>query len=270
MSETLKNYNQKLLAILGTLALVGLSFILLTGMYYFIESTFFDKRDHLYQRGLNVEESTLGEAEEPKVSQAISFEAPELIDTAKALYLVPVSQVNTDIKAGNQREDLWLGRSSAFFRKGYSTFKYSGSYNNIVLHKQKENISTSVFDIKIHIKSFQDYVIQGKSYLLIYGATQDSNKDRQLSDQDLQSFFIYNIEKKQLTEVTEPGMGLISYQILYGTDEIALRFGEDSNKNGIINYQQEPVYVKKFSLSSGKTMNIVSPELLEELQSLIE
>ncbi|MEX0811625.1 MAG: hypothetical protein WD048_05360 [Chitinophagales bacterium] len=271
MDNKLKRYNQKLLAIIGTLVLVGIGMIFLTGGYFLVDRVIRDtQRRNAQDNALTVDGQVETDGTTTKIrKQEISFAKPRLIDTLQSIYLIPVSQVNLENPEIIENEGFKKG-SNAYGSRKYSYYRYSGSYNNIIIYNQKNNQKTPVFEVKVNINSFQNYIIQNKQYLFISGTTYDSNKDGKLKDSDLQSFFIYDIHEDKLETVEFEKMGLVDYYILYNTDEIILRFGKDKDENGEFDRYKEPIYMKKYSISENKTIDLINKELTNKLQKLIE
>lgn len=89
--EKIKTYNQKLLAVLGTIvalmALIGLiSILFFVGME--IGSSFGSKSED----GILSDEKIELLQKENKRQQIISYQIPELVDTVNLIYMIPVSQ----------------------------------------------------------------------------------------------------------------------------------------------------------------------------------
>lgn len=268
--DKLSRYNQKLLAVIGTMTLVGLGMLLLTGGFFFIsEISRSFRRDNVRDNALTVEANHVNPDGQKVKTQEISFSTPRLIDTLKTLYLIPVSQVNLQVPEA-ERDVVDISSSAYGKRSKYSYYQYTGSFNNIILFNQKENRKAAAFKEKVNINSFRNYMISGKHYLLIEGTADDSNKDGKLKESDLQSFFIYNIDDDILKSVSINGAGLVEYYILNDTDEIILRFGFDKDKNGEYDNYTEPTYLKKYSISENKTTDLLEPEMIKGLQDLIQ
>ena len=89
----IQKYNQKVLAILGTVSIVAVAIITIFLIFFSIAELFRD------QRSTTVIDNTLiadvdDESLPRKRVQEITFYSPMLIDTLSKTYLIPVSQVN--------------------------------------------------------------------------------------------------------------------------------------------------------------------------------
>ena len=265
--DKLSKYNQKLLAAIGTLALVGLGLLLLVGGGIFATELVRDyNRQNARDNALTIEAPSdpTAQANDAVRDQEITFGMPRLIDTLRAVYLIPVSQVN--LKDPESIED-----SEAFLRYDSKKFKYgsrySGRYNNIVVYDQTNDL---VFDSKTHISSFQPYAIQNTQYLLMEGTRTDSNQDKKLNSADLKSFYSYNLLTKELMEFTFDSMGLVDFYVTHDSDEVILRFAKDKDQDGEIDEYQEPAYLKRLQLSNYQIGDLLDPDITHKIQRLID
>ena len=158
MSDKLTQYNQKLLAIIGTTIAIGLGLmIVITGSVFVYELIRdMSKPDNDNALTVYIEQDSDETAQQLR-KQEISFSKPRLIDTLKSIYLIPVSQVNLENPEEVQNEE--PNRSDYFGKRKYPKYNYSGSYNNIVLLHHKTDTKSKVFDTKVNINSFENYII---------------------------------------------------------------------------------------------------------------
>jgi len=272
--DKLTKYNQKLLAILGTLLVVALTIILLgAGIFFIIDQVEDAKRNHARDNALVLENATQtndSTENQPVIrKQEISFDSPRLIDTLKALYLVPISQVNLkNPELIESNED--MEPSPSYSGRKFAYHRYSGLYNNILVYHHKENSKVAVFDRKISIHAFENWVVSNRHYLFIEGVTNDSNKDKKLNHEDLQSFFIYDIEDHKLQEIQIDGYGLVDYYVIHESEDIILRFGKDKDQNGELDEYQEPIVLKRYNISSASITDFIDKDLLKKMQQLID
>ena len=272
MENKITRYNQRLKAIIGTLILVGVGLLIVAGGYALIDdiiSTHF--RKNAKDNALIADDQDGSDDLNTKATeQEISFSKPRLIDTLNSIYLIRVTHVNTETAELHGKETTTEGLFIKLKGRDYSYFKYSGLYNNIIIYDKKNDQKTHVFRSKVCINSIQNHFFKGKQYLLISGTMHDTNKDGKLKDSDLQTFFLYNIQDQKLKTVGFEGYGLIDHYILYDSDEIVLRFGEDKDKNGMFKKYVEPIILKKLSISKNKTEDLIGSELKDSLQKLID
>ncbi|MCP4521087.1 MAG: hypothetical protein GY827_05295 [Cytophagales bacterium] len=94
--DKLQRYNQKLLAVFGTLITAGSAILIIIGLFTFIKD--YIKRNNRHttnDHSLTIDTSNVNN-NIIKIKQEISFEKAQLIDTVKRTYLIPVAQVNLE------------------------------------------------------------------------------------------------------------------------------------------------------------------------------
>ncbi|MEQ8531910.1 MAG: hypothetical protein RIB86_08660, partial [Imperialibacter sp.] len=227
--DKLTRYNQKLLAVIGTTVLVGLGlFMLIGGVILVVELSREFNSNRVRDNALTVEVPKDSTAQVNSIrDQEISVGTLQLIDTLNSIYLMPVSQVN--LKNPEYPEEiggLLDTYESGKFRYGY---RYSGTYNNIIIYDQKRNTKVLVFHDRINVSAFQHFIVKNEQYLLIEGSKVDTNKDKKLTDADLKSFFSFKISTGELKEFAFESMGLVDYYVTFGSDEVILRFAKDKD-----------------------------------------
>jgi len=241
--DKLARYNQKLLAIIGTLALVvvGLSVLgsagaLAIGLFQSLSN------DNVVDNALTIEGSI--NDPDPQVkpvrNQEISLGKLQLIDTLNSIYLIPVSQVNLKNQESIDEPRGFFNTSSSYTSKMFKYgYRYSGVYNNLIIYDQQNERKTTVFEERIHVGAFRHFMIKNEQYLLIEGVNIDTNKDNKLTNSDLKSFFTFKISTEELREFSFQDMGLMDYYITFDSKEVILRFAQDKDKNGEIDLRQE-------------------------------
>ncbi|KAA3438399.1 hypothetical protein [Rufibacter hautae] len=274
--DKLTTYNQRLLAIIGTLIVGGLLIVLLIGAFVLGSELFGSRRADddedssrdsfsLRPSGNRNDGDTNSKGAGPKTDIKLTFESPELIDTVKQLYLIPVTLADPDQALVTDSYDVTNEpdiESSA--RTG--VFEHQGSYLNIIVYNQLAGNGQMVYKKPVHINGFRNYLFKGKQYLLIKASNQDTDKNGRLSYRDLQAFYVYDVEVNQLQEISFPNMGLQEYTLLHNSDEIALTFGVDQNQNGKL--WDEPTVLKKYSLATRRATDLLDKRLVNQLQQI--
>ena len=268
LNNKLKNYNQLLLAIGATLAL--LFFI---GAIVFIAIDEFRRGNVASPEGIIATEETKELLGDSLRKQIVSFNNIELVDSARKLYLLPVRQAQ--IEDGESIDDM-VGLTNSFTGMDVRYEKYSytknTAYNNLVLYESAQEVSTILFDDRISISTYTIVkTIDDKIYILISGTDRDSNKDKYLNRKDLQKLFIYSVDNKQLTEVkSNEKFTTINVYKDNNTKDIIGKFGLDRNDNGKFEIGREPMIFYKIDLKTKSLINILSTEQIEKLQKLLE
>ena len=265
MGEKLKNYNQKLLAVLGTMTLVTVLIFLIIGAIGLIRE--FTRSNRYDANDLIVETDSTGQKLR---KQEIAFLMPQIIDSAEQTYYIPVTQVNLD------DPEVIIDSDGIFNRSSSTQLKISGSYyrynmfNNIIVYRQQTGLKKRLFDEKAHVERVQILKINDRNYLLMSASTADTNNDKKLNDDDLQSFYIYDVTEERLMSDSHNSMTLKDYSVLLDSNQIVLQYGIDKNGDGEYDNHSEPARLKLFSISSGESTDFLTGEELEEIQKLID
>ncbi|MEP1489410.1 MAG: hypothetical protein ABJK28_13390 [Algibacter sp.] len=133
----IEKYNQKLLAILGTVGVLFSTVALIA----FISITIMEHRrynDDDIETGILSDEKIEKLQKENKRKQVISYKTPKLIDTLNSVYIIPVSH-----KTLNEKEDIngllsTYASSAGDFNRTLLDSRYSnrfyGAFNNVVIY----------------------------------------------------------------------------------------------------------------------------------------
>lgn len=150
--EKIKNYNQKVLAVLGTIGVIFLTIALLS----FITFSILDLKryqDDPIETGILSDEKIEGLQKENKREQVISYQTPKLIDTLNQVYIIPVShkflhepeEIDTKILGLLNTSNGYESNSD----KRYSR-SYYGDFNNIIVYNQKSENTKKLFDKRVN------------------------------------------------------------------------------------------------------------------------
>lgn len=266
--DKIKNYNQVILAIAGTIGVILLAFAALI-MLEELSRSFFRDRDGYNNSGVLAMESVNELQKDSLRQQIISFNKIEMIDSVSQTYIIPVTQAN--LAAAEEASEI-LGlvntrSGSRSYRGGYD----ANIYNNLVLYKQLEKESEIVFKERISIGDFLIHDQAEDKYIVIPACDIDSNKDGYLNEGDLQELFIYDLQKEQLNkiEAKENYTTLRVYQPEM-SDDLIVHFGIDRNRDGSFDRWVEPMVFYQINLDQMKIQEFVSKEQLTKLQSLLE
>lgn len=271
--EKVKNYNQKLLAVLGTVAIL----FALIGLFAFSVLLIKEMRWRAYDsndEGILSEEKIEQLQKENKREQVVSYKTARLVDTLNTIYIIPVSH-----KTLNEEEDIVLnGLLSASgseydyepdFERRYSKYVY-GDYNNLIVYNKKENTTRKLLDDRANFKDYREEYFTDDILLFFKVAEKDTYKDGVINLNDFKSLYIYSFEKEKLEKITLENMDVVDYQFFYGTKELIVRFGVDKNNDGRYTEFNEPSIIKKYNLETGVLTDIIDPVLNDELQKTLE
>lgn len=270
--EKVKNYNQKILAILGTLAII-LVIVLIIGISGIAISEIFRfNNDGPIETGILSDEKIEELQKENKREQVISYETPKLIDTLNSVYIIPVSHKNL-----NEAEDingLLNMRKSSSSSYELSDSRYSrqfyGAYNNLIIYNQKNNLSHKLFDKRANFNDIKVEYFTGDILLLFNVAEKDTYKDGVINLLDFKSLYIYSLAKKKLKKIENKEMDIVSYKFLNESKNLIVSFGIDKNKDGKYEDLNEPTIIKKYNYETEKLTDIIGEKTNSELQKMLE
>lgn len=265
--EKIKKYNQILLAIGGTVAVLFCIFGLV--LFMVEEGQYFFHSNNNQPSGIIATEEVEQLVEDSIRKQVISFTNLTLLDSATQLYLLPVTQANL-MQDENLDGLLGLTNSSRGWRgkKGY--YNSRNLFNNFVIYSSLNQQSSIVFKERVSISAYQLYEKNNQQYLLIEAADTDTNKDKYINDDDLQKLFIYEIETAKLQRIRANEAYTTHRIIETRTNEVVGQFGLDRNKSGEFAIGKEPLIYYKVDVENKRLIEMVTPQQIEQLQMLLE
>lgn len=265
--EKLKKYNQRLLAIIGTLAVLLLLGLTIVSIVALIKEL---TRPKYVQVDDSITIDTPSEDSIKYRDQSITFENPILVDTLGFNYLVPVSQIKLKVPEYYNQYDLIASDGISYEKEYYTSYRREGYYNNFIIHNQKTGKQTILFEEKTFLSSYQFFKADSNVYIMFVGANADSNKDKKLNFRDLKSFYFYDLNKDKITKIQFDNMSLYDFHMTYNSSLINLEFALDKNKNGEINESEEPVFIKTFNYHSREVTDLIDQEIMQQVQRTID
>jgi len=265
--EKIKNYNQKLLAILGTIlvliAIVGL--ILFT--YAIITDISSSYRFNNQNDGILSDEKIEELQKENKRKQLISYETPSLIDTLNLIYMIPVSH-----KTLNSAEliDNFIGSHASYDIDNRYSSQYYGDYNNLLIYDYKNHNIKKLFTDRINFTNIQTEYFKDDILVLFKASTKDTYRDGVINQLDYKTLFLYSLKDKKLIEIKLEDADVSQTSFVEGSKDLIINFGVDHNKDGKFDQYSEPSLIKKYDYENGKLIDIVSQEINIELQMNLE
>lgn len=240
--DKIKNYNQIILAIAGT---IGVLFLFFAAFFALEElsRSFFDSKINRSNQGILAIEETNELNKDSLRKQIISFNRIQVVDSVNQIFLIPVTQANL---AGAEKDNEILGlMNTKSISRSYEKF-YRNIYNNLVLYDKLKNESQILFDERISIENFIVHENAGDKFIVIPGCNIDSNKDGYLNEDDLQELFIFNLQNR------------------------IAHFGIDRNNNGVFSGSSEPMIFYRINLEKMNKEEFVNQDQIKQLQTLLE
>ena len=270
--EKVKNYNQQLLAILGT---IGVLF-LIVAFVSFIFIAIQEFRSYNYnetETGILSDEKIEELQKENKRIQIISYESPILIDTLNLNYIIPVSH-----KTLNETEDItellsaYIDPESENLKKKDDRYsrKYYGIFNNVILYNGKKGTNKKLFDNRLNFQKIETEHFEDDVLTLIKASEKDTFKDGVINLKDFSSLYIYSLNEGKMRKIEISGMDVFSFNFIEKTKDLIIEFGVDKNKDGFYENYNEPTILKKYDFKNEKLVDIIHTKINSELQKLLE
>jgi len=266
--EKIKDYNQKILAILGTSAIV-LVIVSIIGIGGIVLSEFLRYYSDDIETGILSDEKIEELQKENKREQIISYQNPKLIDTLNSIYIIPVSHKNLNEAENingllNARKRNYEPEDNRYSRRLY------GSYNNLIIYNQKSESAKKLFDKRVNFNNIKAEYFNDDILLLFKASEKDTHKDGVINLLDFKSLFIYSIREKKLKKIENEKMDIFSYTFLNDSKNLIISFGIDKNKDGKYEAFNEPTIIKKYNYQTEELTNIIGEEINSELQKTLE
>jgi hypothetical protein len=270
--EKIKNYNQKLLAVLGTIGAIFLVVALVSFIFIAIqESRRYDYNEP--ETGILSEEKIQELQKENKRKQVISFESPILVDTLNLNYIIPVSH-----KTLNGTEDI-VGLLNAFTSSDSKISKknddrysrrFYGVFNNVILYDGKKGTNNKLFNNRLNFEKIETEYFDDEILLLIKASDKDTFKDGVINLKDFSSLYIYALNEGEMRKIEISGMDVFRFNFIEKTKDLIIEFGVDKNNDGFYENYNEPTIIKRYDFKSQKLVDIIDPKISSELQKLLE
>jgi hypothetical protein len=270
--EKVKNYNQKLLAVLGTIG----GIFLIVALVSFITIVIQEHRRYDYnepETGILSEEKIEKLQKENKREQVISYENPILIDTLNLNYIIPVSH-----KTLNEKEDI-TGLLNAFTSSDseeltkkderYST-RFYGEFNNVIVYNANSGINKKLFDIRINFNKVNTEYFENEILILIKASEKDTFKEGVINFKDFSSLYVYSFKENKMRKIGIEGMDIYNYKFINKSKDLLIEFGIDKNKDGTFESYNEPTIIKKYDFKNDRIIEIIDSKINSELQKTLE
>jgi hypothetical protein len=272
--EKIKNYNQKLLAILGTIG----GIFLVVALVSFISIVIQEHRRYDYnepETGILSEEKIEKLQKENKREQVISYETPILIDTLSLKYIIPVSHKTLDEKeeigglgllngfTGSESEE-YIKKDERYSRRFY------GEFNNVIVFDSNKGTNNKLFDSRINFDKIKTEYFKNEILILIKASEKDTFKDGVINLKDFSSLYIYSFNEKKMRKIGIEGMDVSTFKFINNSKDLIIEFGIDKNKDGSFESYNEPTIIKKYDFKNDKLIEIIDSKINSELQRTLE
>ncbi len=268
--EKIKNYNQKVLAIFGSLAILLICIIILWAATDFISEL--SNKSRSDETEIVATEKAKENFEKNIRTHQISFENLILVDTINVVYLIPVSQTALKLEEYIDRKNKTSsgiiglldgsGRYSDFYNE-------HNSFNNALIYESHDTTIHKLFSKRVSINKISLEKISGESYVIFAATDQDSNKDGIMDSRDAKTLYIYSVTNKKIEEIKSENTDFIQYELIRDNKQLIIKYGLDKDKNGTYTWD-EPVIMKAYSIQDNEVSNLIAPELINDLQNTLD
>jgi hypothetical protein len=272
--EKIKNYNQKMLAIVSTLgAVLLLMFIIMM----IRELRIFDGRhSDDNPSGLIAGDKVENLNQENLRKQIISYESPWLIDTLKSVYIIPVSiatlkkpEETSSVSEVTALMDTYPGFSKN--ENGYCNQRYfEGSYTNLIVYYPLENKVLSLFNERLLIGSVQAYYFKDDVLMVFYSAGEDTDKNGIIDLGDTRNLCIYSLNTGKLRKISDSDNSVMHYQFIENTRDLLVEFSLNSYTEKQFTTSRTPTKIMKYSYDSQELTGVIPQKIQDDMQELVE
>lgn len=268
--DKLTRYNQKILAVLGTLAIVALVVILIISTTAWIISLVASNK--IVDNTLQVADNQNPQQKDNKTRQLVSYLEPELADSLNNIYIIPVTQRTLEHPVDDARlaKEKMLDLNSLGSYSNDYAYGDGGSYNNIIIYQKNRALKKPLFDFRINIIRFYVNKINDQAYLFVVGTKGDTDKDGTYSNDDLLNLYLYDLEGDYLKTISVDNATYMDAQNLYKTDDMVLSFGMDINRDGSFDVSREPKRLKLYSITADELSDFITPEMHRAIQKMVD
>ena len=270
--EKIKNYNQKLLALFGTIIIIMAVFGLISVVYLTVNDIIRSSQYTYQEEGILSDEKIEELQQEKKRKQIISYEIPILVDSVNFVYMIPVSH-----KTLNGTEDIDDGLLAmkdyrSYSEKDYGKYssQYYGNHNNLLIYDLKTKSVKKLFDKRINFGTIRTEYFKDDILILFEAASKDTYKDGVVNLLDYKTLYIYSLKENELREVSMKNTDIFQIDFIGNSKDLLISFGIDYDKNGQFVEYNEPLIIKKYNFSTRELETVVSNELDKELQQKLE
>ncbi len=268
--EKIKNYNQKMLAVITTAAVAFAVIGLFSFIFFILNDVFrvFHGSTVRYQEdGLPTEEFAYGEPESNKQNLFISYHFPHLVDTSKQIFVIPVThQTQDEIRDNYSRKITFSGSGS------YDNYDYSNNsaFINFVIYDALSNQSEKLFRQQVVIGEYHPIYLSDDILLVFEAAIEDTDSNGKINLNDNKALFIYSLSNRELKQVEMDGRTVIQYRFIAKTKDLIVRFGKNTNTRMKKDEEFDPGILCKYIYAKDQLITINNSKLNTELKEIAE
>lgn len=270
--EKIKNYNQRLLAIIGTLGCLLLVLLILMAVIEIWPWRSYGTPN--VPQGLIAGETAEALNQENLRKQIISYESPWLIDTLNATYIVPVS-IKTLNKPEESAEDseqnlLQSMRSLSKDKGYYQKRSFSGKYANLIVYNPGTGEATSLFSERVIIGNVNSYYFKDDILLTCYTACTDTDKNGVIDLEDLRNLCIYSMKTGVMRRVSDGNNQTEAFQFVENSKDLLITYTLSQYRSEEFKNRQSPRKIMRYNYEEERLEEIIPQAIQEQMQKLVE
>jgi len=265
--EKIKNYNQKMLAVFGTIAVIAAAVGLISLLVLIITELVPNKPSGT--NALLSDDKVEQLKKDSLIQQIISYDSPRLVDTLNLIYLIPVNVKTLDKEGTETLKLVDAGYELSSGRK-YRGVRFYGSFNNLIIYDYKNRNSRKICDYRLIGTDLSYTYFEDEIIIVFTGAERDTDGDKTITLLDFKSLFVYSLKSKELRKISRENSTVSSFNFIEGRKDILVTYGYDRNKNNEFDTETEPTYVEKYDYIANTLVPIIDGELERDIQKIID
>ncbi len=275
--EKIKNYNQRVLAVFGTLGVIVVLVLVILLTKLLIDEFGWLHPYRNSDTGILSSDKIEELQKENKRQQLISLKFPKLVDTLNQVYIIPVSRI--DLAKPELINDGVLDLYDSDFRNVLNEQyccsppdgkNFFGEFINMIIWDYRTQKTKTLFDLRVNFNEIQVDYFSDDILVTFKAATEDTREDGFINLADLKGLYVYSLRNEKLYKVSLPNSDVLDYQYIRGTRDLIIQFAIDKNENGSCFQEIEPTIIKKYDYAKKQLVDIVDQETISELQKVLE
>ena len=270
--EKVKNYNQVMLSVIATAGVAIAVIGLISFVFFLLNDVFsvFQRSSQSTETGIPTAENYADESSKKMDKLYITYNFPEIIDSANQVYIIPIGhRTNQEIRDQYSRFSFSSGSSY-----GYSSdskyYNDNYTYVNMMVYDAKNAKTEILFKQKILIIEYSTEHFKDDAFLLMEAALDDTNKDGQISSEDLTSLFIYSVRTGILKHLEYKDKSVLYFKNIPGTKNFMVKFGIDAARQYENNSNSDMSVLCKYLYDMDQLQVINDENTQKELNSILD
>lgn len=268
--DKIKNYNQKILALLGTAVLLLAIFGIISILIFTISDLI--PKDDMTDTALLSDEKLEQLTQQNMRQQVISYNNAILIDTLQQKYIIPI-MVRT-LKSAEFIEDetdfFENFGSGSYSGKRYRRSGYNTEFNNLVYWDYLSNVMKPILDTRMIGSKLEYSYFEDDILVSFVGADVDSNNDGHVTLEDNKNLYFYSFKEQALRKIEHNNATVIDFKYRHKSMDAIVTFGKDRNEDGNYKVSNEPSYLMLYKFKENKLEPVLAESITKDLQALIE